>query len=78
MNYSGQIGTVIPSTTPFGSASADNLTKAHRKRTLVDELMDDAEAKHNAKKKFLELQKVRGARGRKTLAQKEMLRRRKW
>lgn len=50
----------------------------NRKRTMVDELMDDAETKHYAKKKFLELQRVRGANGRKTLAQREMLRKRKW
>jgi Fcf2 pre-rRNA processing len=74
----GQIGTIIPSTTPFGTASADNLPRVDRKRTLVDELVADAEARHLAKKKFLELQKVRGARGKKTLAQKELQRRRKW
>jgi hypothetical protein len=49
-----------------------------RKRTLVDELVDDAEARHLAKKKFLELQRARGARGRGTLAAKRGLRKRKW
>jgi hypothetical protein len=73
-----QIGTIIPSTTPFGTANADNLPRTSRKRTFVEELVDDAETKHLAKKKFLELQKVRGARGKKTLAQKESLRQRKW
>ncbi|GBE83210.1 rRNA-processing protein [Sparassis crispa] len=72
------IGTIIPSSTPFGTASADNLNRASRKRTLVDELVDDAEAKSYAKKKFKELQTVRGARGRGTLAQKKALRRQKW
>ena len=78
VNLLRQIGTIIPSTTPFGTASADNLARANRKRTLVDELVDDAEAKHYAKKKFEELQKVRGANGRGTWARKQALRRRKW
>ncbi|KAF7346205.1 rRNA-processing protein fcf2 [Mycena sanguinolenta] len=72
------IGTIIPSTTPFGTASADNLTRAERKRTLVDELVDDAEAKRYAKRKFEDLQAVRGAKGRNTLAAKKALRRPKW
>ncbi|KII86872.1 hypothetical protein PLICRDRAFT_125670 [Plicaturopsis crispa FD-325 SS-3] len=72
------IGTVVPSSTPFGTASGDNLTRAARKRTLVDELVDDAEAKRYAKRKFEELQSVRGAKGRGTLAQKMALRKRKW
>jgi len=73
-----QIGTIITSSTPFGTASADNLTRASRKRTLVDELVDDAEAKRYAKKKFEELQGVRGAKGRNTLVAKRALRRGKW
>jgi len=72
------IGTIVPSSTPFGTASADNLTRSHRKRTLVDELVDDAEAKRYAKKKFTELQGVRGARGRGTLAKKNAPRKPKW
>ncbi|RDB18036.1 rRNA-processing protein fcf2 [Hypsizygus marmoreus] len=72
------IGTILPSTTPFGTASGDNLTRAHRKRTLVDELVDDAEAKRYAKKKFDELQGVRGARGKNALAAKKAMRRGKW
>ncbi|KAJ7505412.1 Fcf2 pre-rRNA processing-domain-containing protein [Mycena galericulata] len=72
------IGTIITSTTPFGTPSGDNLTRANRKRTLVDELVDDAEAKRYAKKKFEDLQVVRGAKGRKTLAAKKALRRGKW
>jgi hypothetical protein len=44
----------------------------------VDELVDDAEAKRYAKKKFGELQQVRGARGRNTLKAKQALRKPKW
>jgi len=72
------VGTIIPSTTPFGTASSDNLTRANRKRTLVDELVDDAEAKRYAKKKFEDLQSVRGAKGRHTLHAKQAMRRGKW
>ncbi|KAJ7095955.1 Fcf2 pre-rRNA processing-domain-containing protein [Mycena belliarum] len=72
------IGTIITSTTPFGTPSADNLTRAERKRTLVDELVDDAEAKRYAKRKFEDLQVVRGAKGRNTLGAKKALRRGKW
>ncbi|KAI0700021.1 Fcf2 pre-rRNA processing-domain-containing protein [Cerioporus squamosus] len=68
------IGTIIPSNSPFG----DNLPRSTRKRTLVDELVDDAEARSYAKKKFKELQTVRGARGRGTLAAKQALRKPKW
>jgi len=63
---------------PFGTASADNLTRANRKRTLVDELVDDAEAKRYAKKKFEDLQSVRGAKGKNTLRAKQALRKGKW
>ncbi|KAJ7212208.1 Fcf2 pre-rRNA processing-domain-containing protein [Mycena pura] len=72
------VGTIIPATTPFGGPSADNLTRSSRKRTLVDELVDDAEAKRYAKKKFEDLQTVRGAKGRNTLAAKKAMRRPKW
>ncbi|KAL4250770.1 Fcf2 pre-rRNA processing C-terminal domain-containing protein [Abortiporus biennis] len=72
------IGTIIAEKTPFGTASADNLSRSQRKRTLVDELVDDAEAKSYAKKKFKELQTVRGAKGRGTLAKKKALRQAKW
>ncbi|KAI5986132.1 Fcf2 pre-rRNA processing-domain-containing protein [Pisolithus albus] len=34
------IGTIVHTTTPFGTASSDNLQRAERKRTLVDELVD--------------------------------------
>ncbi|KAH0831923.1 hypothetical protein J3R83DRAFT_12806 [Lanmaoa asiatica] len=73
-----QIGTILPTTTPFGTASTDNLLRAHRKRNLVDELVDDAEARRYAKKKFDELQSVRGAKGKKTLHKKNDLRKPKW
>ncbi|KAG6829542.1 hypothetical protein H0H87_011108 [Tephrocybe sp. NHM501043] len=72
------IGTILPSSTPFGTASGENLTRANRKRTLVDELVDDAEAKRYAKKKFDDLQSVRGAKGKNTLAAKKAMRRPKW
>ncbi|KAF8964203.1 Fcf2 pre-rRNA processing-domain-containing protein [Flammula alnicola] len=72
------IGTILPSATPFGTASADNLTRANRKRTLVDELVDDAEAKRYAKKKFEDLQSVRGAKGKNTLRAKQATRKPKW
>ncbi|KAH9480483.1 rRNA-processing protein fcf2 [Psilocybe cubensis] len=72
------IGTILPSKTPFGTPSGDNLTRANRKRTLVDELVDDAEAKRYAKKKFEDLQSVRGARGKNTLHAKQAARRPKW
>ncbi|KAI0322426.1 Fcf2 pre-rRNA processing-domain-containing protein [Amylostereum chailletii] len=72
------IGTIIPTSTPFGTTSGDNLSRVDRKRTLVDELVDDAEARRYAKKKFLDLQGVRGARGRGTLAAKQAKRKPKW
>ncbi|KAI0055866.1 Fcf2-domain-containing protein [Artomyces pyxidatus] len=65
------IGKVIPTSTPFGGASGDNLARAERKRTLVDELVDDAEARRYAKRKFSDLQGVRAAKGRGTLAAKK-------
>lgn len=72
------IGTVLPTETPFGTPSIDNIPKSHRKRTIVDELVDDAEAKSYAKKKFKNLQGVREAKGKNTLAAKKMLRKPKW
>jgi hypothetical protein len=41
-------------------------------------LVDDAEAKRYAKKKFEELQGVRGAKGRGTYARKRASMKRKW
>ncbi|KAI8978823.1 hypothetical protein BD414DRAFT_494521 [Trametes punicea] len=72
------IGTIVATPNPFGNPSPDNLPRSARKRTLVDELVDDAEAKSYAKKKFKELQTVRGARGRGTLAAKKAMRKPKW
>ncbi|KAJ7794181.1 hypothetical protein B0H14DRAFT_2924060 [Mycena olivaceomarginata] len=60
------IGTIITSTTPFGTPSADNLTRSQRKRTLVTSW------------KFEDLQAVRGAKGRNTLNAKKAARRSKW
>ncbi|TFK52295.1 Fcf2-domain-containing protein [Heliocybe sulcata] len=72
------IGTILPTNTPFGTQTHDNLPKAARKRTIVDELVDDAEAKSYAKKKFKELQTVRGAKGRNTLHKKNERKKPKW
>ena len=35
---------MLPINTLFGTASSDNFARAQRKRTLVDELVDDVEA----------------------------------
>ncbi|KAK0449246.1 hypothetical protein EV421DRAFT_1400337 [Armillaria borealis] len=75
LSLSLQIGTIVTANTPFGGGSSENLSRANRKRTLVDELVDDAEAKRYAKKKFEDLQSVRGARGKNTLQAKK---RQKW
>ncbi|KAH7103792.1 Fcf2 pre-rRNA processing-domain-containing protein [Auriculariales sp. MPI-PUGE-AT-0066] len=72
------VGRIVPSSTPFGGASSENLTRAARKRTIVDELVDDAEAKRYAKRKFSELSATRGARGRGTLKRRQEARRGKW
>ncbi|KAJ2978324.1 hypothetical protein NUW54_g11300 [Trametes sanguinea] len=39
------IGTIVATPNPFGKPAPDNLPRSSRKRTLVDELVDDAEAK---------------------------------
>ncbi|KAF8262541.1 Fcf2 pre-rRNA processing-domain-containing protein [Lactarius quietus] len=72
------IGTIIPTSTPFGGPSVDSLPRSARKRTLVDELVDDAEARHYAKRKFNELQSSRSAKGRGTLAARYAARKPKW
>jgi hypothetical protein len=70
---------VVSTPTPFGSnGNSENLSRAERKRTLVDQLVDDAEAKRYAKKKFGDLQRVRGAKGRGTLHKKRESRKPKW
>ncbi|KAH9999605.1 Fcf2 pre-rRNA processing-domain-containing protein [Russula compacta] len=72
------VGTIIPTNTPFGGPSGDNLPRSARKRTLVDELVDDAEARHYAKRKFNDLQTSRAAKGRGTLAARNAARKPKW
>jgi hypothetical protein len=72
------IGTIVTTSTPFHSASSDNLPRAARKRTVVDELVDDAEARSYAKRKFGDLQYVRGERGRGTFRRKNAGRKPKW
>ena len=73
-----QIGTVLPTKTPFGEPSSGNLTRAERKRTLVEELLHDSEAKDYAKKKFKQMQEARGANGRGQYAKKKAGMRPKW
>jgi hypothetical protein len=73
-----KVGQIIATESPFGGSNTDNLPKSQRKRTLVDELIDDAETKRYAKRKFNELQTVRSARGRNTLRAKQALRKPKW
>ena len=72
------MGKVVTTDTPFGTPSTENLTRAERKRTLVDELVDDAEARRYAKRKFTDLQTVKGARGRGTKQARKASRRGKW
>ena len=72
------MGTIVATPTAFGGPSGENLRRAERKRTLVEELVDDAEAKRYAKKKFEDLQKARGARGRNTRHAKNALKKPKW
>ncbi|KAG8732493.1 hypothetical protein FRC11_013238 [Ceratobasidium sp. 423] len=73
------IGKVVDAATPFRDADhSQNLTRAERKRTIVEELVEDAEAKRYAKKKFTDLQSVRSERGRGTLARKFAKRKPKW
>lgn len=76
--HSFAIGTIVPTSTPFGTASSENLTRAERKRTLVDELVDDAEAKRYAKRKFDDFQSSRAAKGRGTFAKRFAGRKPKW
>ncbi|KAF8610459.1 Fcf2-domain-containing protein [Ceratobasidium sp. AG-I] len=73
------IGKVVDAATPFRDADhTQNLTRAERKRTIVEELVEDAEARRYAKKKFGDLQSVRSERGRGTLARKFAKRKPKW
>ncbi|KAH6911361.1 Fcf2 pre-rRNA processing-domain-containing protein [Coprinopsis sp. MPI-PUGE-AT-0042] len=72
------IGKVVTSDSPFSASTSENLTRAERKRTLVDELVDDAEAKRYAKKKFNDFQGGREAKGRNTLRTRQAKRLPKW
>lgn len=72
------IGHIMSTSSPFGGPSRDDLPRAARKRTIVDELMDDDQARTYAKRKFNELQGVRGERGRGTWKRKMAGRERKW
>ncbi|KAG8842750.1 hypothetical protein FRC20_004269 [Serendipita sp. 405] len=72
------LGTILPTTTPFGTASTDNLTRAERKRSIVEELVEDSEARRYAKRKFEELTTVREEKGKNTLNRKRLARKRKW
>lgn len=77
-SYLTQMGKIVETSSPFKETSGDNLGRGQKKRTLVDELVDDAEAKRYAKKKFGELQVTRGAKGRGTLQAKKDKRKPKW
>lgn len=73
------IGKIVDAATPFRDADhKQNLTRAERKRTIVEELVEDADARRYAKKKFGDLQTVRSERGRGTLARKFAKRKPKW
>ncbi|VDB91862.1 unnamed protein product [Peniophora sp. CBMAI 1063] len=72
------IGQIIPTSTPFGGNAATDLPRAERKRTLVDELVDDAETARYAKRKFLDLQGQRARNGRGTLHERNKKRKPKW
>jgi len=72
------IGTVVTNDKPFGGPSEENLPRSARKRTLVDELVDDSEARQYAKRKFETFQGGRAARGRGTYARKFTGRKQKW
>ncbi|PVF99697.1 Fcf2-domain-containing protein [Serendipita vermifera] len=72
------LGTIVTTTTPFGTASTENLTRAERKANVVEELVADSEARRYAKRKFDELQSVHGERGRDTWTRKRIARKSKW
>lgn len=70
-----QIGTVIEGPTEFYSS---RLTRKERKKTIIDELMADEEAKKYYKRKFLEIQKTKQSGGKKHYKQLKKKRRPKW
>lgn len=72
------IGHIVSTPSPFGGPGRDDLPKSARKKTILDELMDDDEAKRYAKRKFTELQGVRDAKGRGTYRRKFSSRDRKF
>jgi len=72
------IGTIVATDKPFGGPSEENLPRSVRKRTLVDELVDDSESRQYAKRKFEDFQAGRAARGRGTYARKFGGRKQKW
>jgi hypothetical protein len=72
------IGHIVATPSPFGGPGRDDLPRATRKRTVVDELMDDDEARRYAKKKFNELQAIRDAKGKGTYRRKFARRERKF
>lgn len=72
------IGHIVATPNPFGGPSRDDLPRAARKRTIVDELIDDDEARTYAKRKFTDLQAVRGERGRGTYKRKFASRQKKF
>ena len=72
------IGHIMTSSTPFGGLGRDDLPRSARKRTIVDELMADDEARTYAKRKFAELQSVRDERGRGTYRRKFARRQKKF
>lgn len=53
-------GHIVATPNPFGGLGRDDLPRTARKRTIVDELIDDDEARTYAKRKFSDLQAVRG------------------
>ena len=73
-----KIGTIVATDKPFGGPSEENLPRSARKRTLVDELVDDSEARQYAKRKFETFQGGKAARGRGTYARKFAGRKQKW
>ncbi|EJT98697.1 Fcf2-domain-containing protein [Dacryopinax primogenitus] len=75
-----QLGKIVETKSPFERASRKNLTKAEKKKSIVDELVEDAEARAYAKRKFLDLQHVRGEKGRLTNRRRQEMKaaRRKW
>jgi hypothetical protein len=72
------IGHIMTSSNPFGGLGRDDLPRSARKRTIVDELMADDEARTYAKRKFAELQSVRDERGRGTYRRKFARRQKKF